>query len=96
MTKRLSIVEQSLKEANNRIKLKDEEIPKLKQKIKDLEKKQIHEEKDEEENEINCQNCIKMNRIIGHQNEYITKLYNFMNDNGILISKSAVDQKFRI
>ena len=34
-----------------------------------------------------------MNRIIEHQNEYITKLYNFMNENGILISKSAVDQK---
>ena len=93
MTKRLNIVEQSLKEANNRLKQKDEEILKLKQKIKDLEKKQIHSEKDEEENEINCQNCIKMNRIIEHQNEYITKLYNFMNENGILISKSAVDQK---
>jgi hypothetical protein len=34
-----------------------------------------------------------MNRIIEHQNEYITKLYNFMNENGILISKSAVDPK---
>ena len=93
MTKRLNLVEQSLKDANNRLKQKDEEILKLKQKIKDLEKKKTKSEEDEDENEINCKNCIKMNRIIEHQNEYITKLYNFMNENGILISKSAVDQK---
>ena len=93
MTKRLNLVEQNLKEANNKLKQKNEEIPKLKQKIKDLEKKQINSQNEDKENEINCENCIKMNRIIEHQNEYITKLYNFMNENGILISKSAVDQK---
>ena len=94
MTKRLNIVEQNLKEANNKLKQKDEEILKLKQKIKDLEKNQNKtKNEDDEENDINCENCIKMNRIIEHQNEYITKLYNFMNENGILISKSAVDQK---
>ena len=94
MTKRLNIVEQNLKDANNKLKQKDEEILKLKQKIKELEKNQNKTKKeDDEENDINCENCIKMNRIIEHQNEYITKLYNFMNENGILISKSAVDQK---
>ena len=92
MTKRLNIVEQNLKEANLKLKQKDEEIIKLKQKINNLEK--IQNQKNEiEENEINCENCIKMNRIIEHQNEYITKLYNFMNENGILISKSAVNPK---
>ena len=94
MTKRLNIVEQNLKDANNKLKQKDEEILKLKQKIKELEKNQNKAKNDDdEENDINCENCIKMNRIIEHQNEYITKLYNFMNENGILISKSAVDQK---
>ena len=94
MTKRLNLVEQNLKDANNKLKQKDEEISKLKQKIKDLEKNQNKtKNEDDEENDINCENCIKMNRIIEHQNEYITKLYNFMNENGILISKSAVDQK---
>ena len=92
MTKRLNIVEQNLKEANLKLKQKDEEILKLKQKIKNLEKIQ-NQKNENEEKEINCENCIKMNRIIEHQNEYITKLYNFMNENGILISKSAVDPK---
>ena len=92
MTKRLNLVEQSLKEANFKLKQKDEEILKLKQKIKNLEKMQITKTENED-NEINCENCIKMNRIIEHQNEYITKLYTFMNENGILISKSAVDPK---
>ena len=93
MTKRLNLVEQNLKDANNKLKQKDEEILKLRQKIKELEKKKSTSNEDDEESDINCQNCIKMNRIIEHQNEYITKLYNFMNENGILISKSAVDQK---
>ena len=93
MTKRLNLVEQNLKDSNNKLKQKDEEILKLKQKIKELEKKQISSKDDDEENDIKCENCIKMNRIIEHQNEYITKLYNFMNENGILISKSAVDPK---
>ena len=94
MTKRLNLVEQNLKDSNNKLKKKDEEILKLKQKIKELEKKQISsKDDDDEENDIKCENCIKMNRIIEHQNEYITKLYNFMNENGILISKSAVDPK---
>ena len=94
MTKRLNLVEQNLKDSNNKLKQKDEEILKLKQKIKELEKKQLSsKDDDDEENEIKCENCIKMNRIIEHQNEYITKLYNFMNENGILISKSAVDPK---
>ena len=94
MTKRLNLVEQNLKDSNNKLKQKDEEILKLKQKIKELEKKQISsKDDDDEENDIKCENCIKMNRIIEHQNEYITKLYNFMNENGILISKSAVDPK---
>ena len=94
MTKRLNLVEQNLKDSNNKLKQKDEEILKLKQKIKELERKQLtSKDDDDDENEIKCENCIKMNRIIEHQNEYITKLYNFMNENGILISKSAVDQK---
>ena len=93
MTKRLNLVEQNLKDANYKLKQKDEEILKLKQKIKELEKKQNNSKNNNDETEINCENCIKMNRIIEHQNEYITKLYNFMNENGILISKSAVDPK---
>ena len=93
MTKRLNLVEQNLKDANNKLKQKDEEILKLRNKIKELEKKNTTTNDDDEESDINCKNCIKMNRIIEHQNEYITKLYNFMNENGILISKSAVDQK---
>ena len=94
MTKRLNLVEQNLKDANYKIKQKDDEISRLKQKIKELEKKQTSSKNGEnEEGEITCENCIKMNRIIEHQNEYITKLYNFMNENGILISKSAVDLK---
>ena len=94
MTKRLNLVEQNLKDANYKLKQKDDEILRLKQKIKELEKKQTSSKYGEsEEGEITCENCIKMNRIIEHQNEYITKLYNFMNENGILISKSAVDPK---
>ena len=94
MTKRLNLVEQNLKDSNNKLKQKDEEILKLKQKIKELERKQLtSKDDDDDENEIKCENCIKMNIIIEHQNEYITKLYNFMNENGILISKSAVDPK---
>ena len=94
MTKRLNLVEQNLKDANYKLKQKDDEILKLKQRIKELEKKQNTSKKDDDEvNEMNCENCIKMNKIIEHQNEYITKLYNFMNENGILISKSAVDPK---
>ena len=49
MTKRLNLVEQSLKDANNRLKQKDEEILKLKQKIKDLEKKKTKSEEDNDE-----------------------------------------------
>ena len=94
MTKRLNLVEQNLKDANYKLKQKDDEILKLKQRIKELEKKQNTSKKDDDEvNEMNCENCIKMNKIIEHQNEYITKLYNFMNENGILISKSAVNPK---
>ena len=89
MTKRLNLVEQNLKDANYKLKQKDEEILKLKQKIKELEKNKSNQNEEEDF----CENCIKMNKIIEHQNEYITKLYNFMNENGILISKSAVDPK---
>ena len=90
MTKRLNILEKNLKESNTKLIKKDEEIKNLKMKIKELE-----QEKNIDENEENsfCQNCVKLNKIIDNQNEYITKLYNFMNENGILISKSAVDPK---
>ena len=37
MTKRLNIVEQSLKDSNSKLKKKDEEIKKLKMRIKELE-----------------------------------------------------------
>ena len=91
MTKRLNIVEQNLKEANLKLKKKDEEIIKLNIKIKELEK--IKKEKEKENLNIACENCIQLNKIIEQQNEYITKLYNFMKENGILISKSIVDPK---
>ena len=91
MTKRLNIVEQNLKEANLKLKKKDEEIIKLNIKIKELEK--IKKETEKENLNITCENCIQLNKIIEQQNEYITKLYNFMKENGILISKSIVDPK---
>ena len=91
MTKRLNIVEQNLKEANLKLKKKDEEIIKLNIKIKELEK--IKKEKEKENLNITCENCNQLNKIIEQQNEYITKLYNFMKENGILISKSIVDPK---
>ena len=91
MTKRLNIVEQNLKEANLKLKKKDEEIIKLNIKIKELEK--IKKEKEKENLNITCENCAQLNTIIEQQNEYITKLYNFMKENGILISKSIVDPK---
>ena len=91
MTKRLNIVEQNLKEANLKLKKKDQEIIKLNIKIKELEK--IKKEKEKENSNITCDNCIQLNKIIEQQNEYITKLYNFMKENGILISKSIVDPK---
>jgi len=91
MTKRLNIVEQNLKESNLKLKKKDEEIIKLNIKIKELEK--IKKEKEKENLNITCENCIQLNKIIEQQNEYITKLYNFMKENGILISKSIVDPK---
>jgi len=91
MTKRLNIVEQNLKEANLKLKKKDEEIIKLNIKIKELEK--IKKEKEKENSNITCENCAQLNKIIEQQNEYITKLYNFMKENGILISKSIVDPK---
>ena len=91
MTKRLNIVEQNLKEANLKLKKKDEEIIKLNIKIKELEK--IKKEKEKENLNITCENCFQLNKIIEQQNEYITKLYNFMKENGILISKSIVDPK---
>ena len=91
MTKRLNIVEQNLKESNLKLKKKDEEIIKLNIKIKELEK--IKKEKEKGNLNITCENCIQLNKIIEQQNEYITKLYNFMKENGILISKSIVDPK---
>ena len=90
MTKRLNIVEQNLKDSNLKLKKKDEEINKLNLRIKELEKSNDLKGKKED---MICENCIKMNGIIEQQNEYITKLYNFMEENGILISKSAVDPK---
>ena len=90
MTKRLNIVEQNLKESNLKLKKKDEEINKLNLRIKELEKIKNNKEKNEDNV---CENCYKMNQIIEQQSEYITKLYNFMQENGILISKSAVDPK---
>ena len=91
MTKRLNIVEQNLKESNLKLKKKDEEIIKLNIKIKELEK--IKKEREKENLNITCENCNQLNKIIEQQNEYITKLYNFMKENGILISKSIVDPK---
>jgi len=90
MTKRLNFLEKNLKESNTKLIKKDEEIKNLKMKIKELE-----EGKNNDENEDNsiCQNCIKLNKIIDNQNEYISKLYNFMKENGILIYKSTVDPK---
>ena len=93
MSKSLNLAEQNLRETNNKLKQKEEEIIRLKQRIKELEQKLNDNKKNEEESEITCENCIKMNSIIEHQSEYITKLYNFMNENGILISKSTVDPK---
>ena len=92
MTKRLNIIEKNLKESNTKLIKKDEEIKNLKMKIKELEN-----EKNNDENEDNsiCQNCIKLNKIIDNQNEYISKLYNFMKENGILIYKSTIDPKFQ-
>ena len=90
MTKRLNIVEQNLKESNLKLKKKDEEINKLNLRIKELEKIKNNKEKNDDNV---CENCYKMNQIIEQQSEYITKLYNFMQENGILISKSAVDPK---
>ena len=90
MTKRLNIVEQNLKESNLKLKKKDEEISKLNLRIKELEKIKNNKEKNDDNV---CENCYKMNQIIEQQSEYITKLYNFMQENGILISKSAVDPK---
>ena len=91
MTKRLNIVEQNLKEANLKLKKKDEEIIKLNIRIKELEK--IKKEREKENLNITCENCNQLNKIIEQQNEYITKLYNFMKENGILISKSIADPK---
>ena len=91
MTKRLNIVEQNLKESNLKLKKKDEEINKLNMRIKELEKIKGKNEKSDDDGF--CENCSKMNKIIEQQSEYITKLYNFMQENGILISKSAVDPK---
>ena len=90
MTKRLNVVEQNLKESNIKLQQKDEEIKKLNLRIKELEK---NKNSNKEDDDSMCENCIKMNKIIEQQNEYITKLYNFMKENGILISKSAVDEK---
>ena len=36
----------------------------------------------------------KLNKIIDHQSEYITKLYTFLQENGITIVKSAIDKNF--
>ncbi len=58
--------------------------------IKELEKIRSKNEKSDDDF---CENCSKMNKIIEQQSEYITKLYNFMQENGILISKSTVDPK---
>jgi len=91
MTKRLNIVEQDLKDSNIKLMKKEEEIKLLNKRIKELEKEK-ERKKNVEDTKI-CDNCIKMNKIIEHQSEYITKLYNFMKENGILISKSAVDEK---
>ncbi len=90
MTKRLNIVETQLKESNQQLKLKDLEIAKLKNQIEDL-KEQINIENSNEE--PYCENCIKLNKIIDHQSEYITKLYTFLQENGITIVKSAIDKK---
>ena len=91
MTKRLNIVEHNLKDSNIKLMKKEEEIKILNKRIKELEKEK--ERKGNVDDNNICENCIKMNKIIENQNEYITKLYNFMKENGILISKSVVDEK---
>jgi len=82
MTKRLNIVETQLKESNKTIKEKDIEIQKLKNKIKEL-----------EDSSFECENCVKMNKIIENQNEFINKLYSFFKENGIIIQKSVNDKE---
>ena len=66
MTKRLNLVE---------TKLKDLEINKLKNQITDLKEQITENENSKEENDY-CENCIKLNKIIDHQSEYITKIIN--------------------
>ena len=82
MTKRLNVVESKLKEYANVIKDKDKEITKL--------KKELNNEKDKH---AICDNCIKLNKVIDRQNEFINKLYAFLQENGITIIDSAKDPK---
>ena len=82
MTKRLNIVESQLTESNKKLKEKEIEIEKLKNKIKEY-----------EENSFECENCNKMNKIIENQNEFINKLYSFFQENGILIKNSLSNEE---
>ena len=70
MTKRLNIIEKNLKESNIKLIKKDEEIKNLKMKIKELEKEKEKSNCENKEENIICQNCIKLNKIIDNQNEY--------------------------
>ena len=80
MTKRLNVVESKLKEYTNVIK--DKEIAML--------KKELNSEKDKH---ALCDNCIKLNKVIDRQSEFINKLYAFLQENGITIIDSAKDPK---
>ena len=82
MTKRLNVVETKLKDCAAVIKDKDKEIAKL--------KKELTSAKD---GHSLCDNCIKLNKVIDRQNEFISKLYAFLQDNGITIVDSAKDPK---
>lgn len=85
MTKRLNTVEAQLKDNVKIIKEKDLEISKLKQEIQRLKK-----EKEESDNSM-CKNCVELNKHLDMQNEFITKLYSFLQENGITIKNSTVD-----
>lgn len=82
MTKRLNLVESQLKESTSIIKQKDLEIQKLKKEIEKLTKTQ----------EI-CENCESLQQQIGKQNEFITKLYTFIESKGIPRDQINLEEK---
>lgn len=82
MTKRLNIVESQLKESTSIIKQKDLEIQKLKKQIEKMTKaKEI------------CENCESLQQQIDRQNEFITKLYTFIESKGIPKEQIDLEEK---